>query len=200
MASKKRASRKGATRKRATKIMLIRHAEKPAKDSTPFGVTAKGERSKESLEVRGWQRAGALANLLAPTNGRPQHPSLAKPKFLYASKPLRRRGSRRPVETLIPLAQKLAVRINTSFPRSEVESMLEDVMSSKGVVLICWQREYIPEIASHILDNGNVTPPDWPDDCYDMIWVFDLHPSRMKYTFKQVPQRLLAGDLTTPIK
>src|SRR5688500_19544554 len=49
--------------KRATKIMLIRHAEKPAKDGAPFGITAKGERSKESLEVRGWQRAGALANL-----------------------------------------------------------------------------------------------------------------------------------------
>src|SRR6185503_21237527 len=97
--------------RRATKIMLIRHAEKPAKDSTPFGVTAKGERSKESLEVRGWQRTGALANLLAPTNGRPQHISLAKPQFLYASKPLRRRGSRRPFETLVPLAQKLAIRI-----------------------------------------------------------------------------------------
>jgi hypothetical protein len=186
--------------KRATKILLIRHAEKPAKDGAPFGITAKGERSKESLEVRGWQRAGALANLLAPTNGRFQHPSLAKPQYLYASKPMRRKGSRRPMETLMPLAQKLAVRIHSNFQRAEYESMVEEVVLSKGVVLICWQREYIPDIASLILGNDRIAPPEWPDDCYDMIWVFDLLPSRLKYSFKQVPQKLLEGDLTTPIK
>lgn len=180
--------------------MLIRHAEKPAKDSAPFGVTAKGERSKESLEVRGWQRAGALASLFAPTNGRFQHSSLGKPQFLFASKPLRRRGSRRPVETLTPLAQKLALRINSSFQRAEIESMLDEVVSCKGVVLICWQREYIPEIASLILGNDRIAPGIWPEDCYDMIWVFDLLPSRLKYKFKQVPQILLGGDLLTPIK
>jgi hypothetical protein len=186
--------------KRATKIMLLRHAEKPAKDSPPYGVTPEGERSKESLEVRGWQRAGALANLLAPLNGRLQHAALAKPQFLFASKPLRRKGSRRPVETLTPLAQKLAIRINSSFPRSDFESMLEEVFACNGVVLICWQREYIPQIAAHILGNKKIVPPDWPEDCFDMIWVFDLVRSSSKYTFKQVPQKLLGGDLNTPIK
>lgn len=180
--------------------MLIRHAEKPAKDSAPYGVTAEGERSKESLEVRGWVRAGGLANLLAPTNGRFQHTSLAKPQFLFSSKPLRRKGSKRPLETLTPLAQKLAIRINSSFQRSEFQDMLEEVFSCKGVVLICWQREYIPEIASYILGNKKIAPQDWPEDCFDMIWVFDLARSSSKYTFKQVPQKLLGGDLITPIK
>jgi len=188
------------TNKRATKIMLIRHAEKPAKDSAPYGVTAEGERSKESLEVRGWQRAGGLANLLAPTNGHFQHAALAKPQFLFASKPLRRKGSKRPLETLTPLAQKLAIRINSSFQRADFENMLEEVLACKGVVLICWQREYIPDIAAHILGNKKLSPKDWPEDCYDMIWVFDLARSSSKYTFKQVPQKLLGGDLTTPIK
>ena len=77
--------------------MLLRHAEKPSKDGTPFGITRKGERSKESLEVRGWQRAGALANLFAPASDHLQHRALATPHFLYASKPLRRKGSRRPL-------------------------------------------------------------------------------------------------------
>ncbi len=187
-------------RQRATKIILIRHAEKPAKDSEPYGVTAKGQRSKESLAVRGWQRAGALANLLAPTNGRFQHPSLAKPQFLYASKPLLRKGSRRPLETISPLAQRLAVRVNSNFPRYDVESMIDEVVLCKGVVLICWQREYIPEIASHILGDTKIAPPSWPEDCYDMIWIFDLVPSASKYKLKQVPQKLLAGDLITPLK
>jgi hypothetical protein len=175
--------------------MLIRHAEKPAKDAAPYGVTAAGERNKESLEVRGWQRAGALAILLAPTNGNFQNAALAQPQFLFASKPLRRKGSRRPIETLTPLAQKLGVRINSSFPRSDFESMLDEVFSCKGVVLICWQREYIPEIASYILGSKKIAPSDWPEDCFDMIWVFDLVRSSAKYTFKQVPQKLLAGDL-----
>ncbi len=180
--------------------MLIRHAEKPAKDSAPFGVTADGERNKESLEVRGWQRAGALANLFAPNNGHFQHASLAKPEFLFASKPLRRKGSRRPLETVTPLAQKLALRINSSFQRSDFESMLEEVFSCKGVVLICWQREYIPDIASYILGNKKIAPSNWPEDCFDMVWVFDLISSSSKYTFKQVPQKLLKGDLISPIK
>ena len=186
--------------RRATKIMLIRHAEKPAKDSAPYGVTAEGERNKESLEVRGWQRAGGLVNLFAPANGHIQHASLAKPQFLFASKPLRRKGSRRPLETITPLAQKLALRINSNFPRFDIGSMLEEVFLCKGVVLICWQREYIPGIASYILENNNVAPQNWPEDCFDMIWVFDLLHSSSKYSFKQVPQKLLGGDLSAPIK
>ena len=180
--------------------MLIRHAEKPAKDSAPFGVTADGERNKESLEVRGWQRAGALASLLAPNNGHFQHASLAKPQFLFASKPLRRKGSRRPIETLTPLAQRLGIRINSNHQRSELEKMIAEVTSCKGVVLICWQREYIPAIASVILGNKRIAPLVWPEDCFDMIWVFDLARSSSKYTFKQVPQKLLGGDLNTPLK
>ena len=179
--------------------MLIRHAEKPAKDSEPYGVTREGERSKESLEIRGWQRAGALAGLLAPSNNHFQHPSLAKPQFLYASKPLRRKGSKRPIETITPLAEKLAIKINTNFQRNAYESMLDEVFRCKGVVLICWQREYIPEIASYILGKKKVAPKSWPEDCFDIVWVFDLDRSSSKYKFKQVAQKLLAGDLATPI-
>jgi hypothetical protein len=186
--------------RRSTKILLIRHAEKPAKDSPPFGVTLNGDRSKESLEVRGWQRAGALTHLLAPPDGRFQHAALAKPQFLYASKPVKRRGSRRPIETIIPLAEKLRIEINAEYRRSEFESMLDDAFSHKGVVLICWQREYIPEIASYILNSDRIAPAEWPEDRFDMFWVFDLQSSTGKYKFKQVPQRLLSGDRVTQIR
>lgn len=186
--------------RQATKIMLIRHAEKPAPDLTPHGVTLEGVREKESLSVRGWQRAGALANFFAPTDGHFQDPSLARPQFLYASKPVKRKGSRRPVETITPLAEKLAIRINTNFPRFEVESLLEEVFLCDGVVLISWQREYIPQIAEHILGNKTVVPQDWPEDRFDVVWVFDRDPSSALYGFKQVPQRLLMGDWATPIK
>jgi hypothetical protein len=186
-------------RRSAAKIMLVRHAEKPDKDFAPYGVTPKGERSKESLQVRGWQRAGALITLFAPPNGQ-FNSSLAKPQFFYASKPLRRKGSRRPIETITPLAEKLAIKINSDFPRSDFESMLEEVFSCRGVVMICWQREYIPDIALKILDDRKIAPVDWPEDRFDMIWVIDLDRSSGRYKFKQVPQKLLIGDLGTPIK
>src|SRR5215211_6707860 len=109
--------------RQATKIMLIRHAEKPLSDPPPYGVTSDGEREKESLTIRGWQRAGALTTLFAPANTF-QDPSLARPQFLYASKFIKRNGSRRAVETLTPLAEKLAIRINSNFPREELKDML----------------------------------------------------------------------------
>ena len=185
--------------RRATKIMLLRHAEKPAKDDVPYGVTRKGERSKESLEVRGWQRAGALANLFVPATDH-LHRALATPQFLYASKFLRRKGSRRPLETITPLAEKLSLKINTDYQRFQLVSLIEDVFSRKGVVLICWQREFIPHIASLIVDSKKIAPREWPEHRFDMIWVFDLVRSSGTYKFRQVPQELLAGDLTTPIK
>lgn len=185
---------------RATKIILLRHAEKPAKDGGPYGVNRKGERNKESLTVRGWQRAGALTNLFVPANGHLQHPSLATPKFLYASKPLLRKGSRRSLQTIMPLGEKLGIKVNSEYQRAEFESLLDEVFVCPGVVLICWQREYIPNIASLILRSKKAAPADWPEDRYDMIWVFDLHRSTSTYRFTQIPQLLLSGDSTTPIK
>lgn len=187
-------------RRQAFKIMVIRHAEKPSHHPPPYGVTPEGERESESLSVRGWQRAGALATFFAPTNGPFSDPSLAGPQFLYASKPTRRNGSRRPVETITPLAEKLAIRINSNFPKVETREMLDEVFLCAGVVLVCWQQEFIPKIANYILGDRTTAPQDWPDDRFDMVWVFDLDPATGRYGFRQVPQRLLMGDWATPIK
>lgn len=185
---------------KATKIMVMRHAEKPAKDGAPYGVTLEGDRNKESLQPRGWLRAGALANLFAPANGKVQNAALAKPQFLYASKPLPRKGSRRPFQTILPLAEKLAVPTNMHYERSDIEGVMEEIFSCRGAVLMCWQREYIPQIASYILGTEKDVPRLWPEYRFDMIWVFDLDRRTGRYTFKQIPQRLLMGDSTTPIK
>src|SRR5213596_3394113 len=98
--------------RRATKIMLIRHAEKPSPSTPSHGISHEGERVKECLTIRGWQRAGALAILFAPPNGSGQIPNLAKPHFLFASKPLKRGGSQRALQTLTPLAEKLGMKVN----------------------------------------------------------------------------------------
>jgi broad specificity phosphatase PhoE len=48
------------------KIMVIRHAEKALPGGVISGVNEAGGPDPNSLSVRGWQRAGALAKLLAP--------------------------------------------------------------------------------------------------------------------------------------
>ena len=103
------------------------------------------------------------------------------------------------METITPLAEKLRREINLSFPRFDYKNMVKEVVSRKGVVLICWQREYIPEIAEEILGK-KTAPSDWPEDCFDVIWVFDLDRRTSTYKFKQVPQRLLIDDSRTTIK
>ncbi|MDQ3806320.1 MAG: histidine phosphatase family protein [Acidobacteriota bacterium] len=186
--------------RRASKIMLIRHAEKPPHSPPPYGVTDEGERESESLTVRGWQRAGALAVLFAPAGGSFQDPALAEPQFLYASKPKKRNGSRRPLETITPLAEKLAIRINANFPKPDADEMLEEAFLCDGVVLVCWQQEFIPQIANRILGDTTTAPQDWPEDRFDMVWVFDRDDATGRYDFKQVPQNLLLGDWAIPIR
>ena len=77
--------------------------------------------------------------------------------------------------------------------------MLEEIFMCAGVVLISWQQEYIPQIANYILRSKMMSPQDWPDDRYDMVWVFDRDPNSDQYSFHQVPQNLLMGDWATPI-
>ena len=189
-----------ANTRRAAKIMVIRHAEKPSDSPPPHGVTAEGEREDESLIVRGWQRAGALAALLAPSDMSFPDPALAVPHLIYASKPTKRNGSRRPFETVEPLAEKLAIRVNTNYPKVEFDEMLEEVFLCAGVVLISWQHEFIPKIANRVLGDRTTAPQDWPEDRYDLIWVFDREPSTGLYSFTQVPQNLLMGVCAVPIR
>src|SRR5580700_7079068 len=71
------------------------------------------------------------------------------------------------------------------------------VRSSSGVVLICWEHNHIPVIASSLpVVSGTAIPRKWPDDRYDVIWSFTLvpGPGPVRYIFGQIPQLLLAGD------
>ena len=75
----------------ATKIMIIRHGEKPSDDGSIHGVDPHGGHDPDELIVRGWQRAGALVRLFAPPNGAFSDHALATPENIFACGPNDRR-------------------------------------------------------------------------------------------------------------
>ena len=185
--------------------MVIRHAEKP--DGSIQGVDIDGSDGPENLVVQGWQRAGALARFFAPLNSQFQHVGIAQPKFLFASGPISKKvkkeggdgsKSERPEQTITPLSQLLDIRIDLSFAEGEEAQVAAAAAASDGVVLIAWQHEGIPAIADAIPGKTGVVPSSWPGARFDIVWVFDLQTDGT-YSFSQVAQQLLAGDLSTVI-
>jgi hypothetical protein len=197
-----------------SKVMIIRHGEKPTiKHQPPFGVTADGEQDWESLTVRGWLRAGALEALFAPSNGPPPKPALAKPSLIYASKP-RDPGvvapedddsskSKRPLQTVTPLASKLKIAPNLGYGKGDEAALVKDVLAQAGAILICWQHECIYEIARNLVGTNppeRAIPSKWPGDRFDLVWVLEsLSPGAGRWIFTQVPQQLLVDDKDTVI-
>jgi hypothetical protein len=173
--------------------MLIRHAEKPPDNPPPNGVTMDGQPDIESLTVRGWQRAGALACLFAPSFGTRRGHQLAEPRYLYASNP-RKHRSKRSRQTLTPLARKLGLEINADFTPGEEQELASHARSRGGVVLVCWRHQHLPALAHHLLGDETTAPQEWSEDRYDLVWVFDLDPATDTYRFSQVAQNLLHGD------
>src|SRR5919206_2862910 len=147
----------------APQIMLIRHAEKPPDSPPPHGVSVDGQPDVESLTVRGWQRAGALACLFAPTSGARYGHRLAEPRYLYASNP-RKHRSKRSRQTLTPLARKLGLEINADFTPGEEEALADHARSRGGVVLICWRHQHLPALAQQLLDDHATAPQHWSED------------------------------------
>ncbi|HET7234265.1 MAG TPA: hypothetical protein VFJ16_29905 [Longimicrobium sp.] len=181
------------------KIMVIRHAEKPADTPPPQGVNADGDADPESLIAQGWQRAGALACLFDPARGPLQAPELATPQTIFAAGVGHHSHSERPTQTVTPLAARLGLQINGSYLKGYESEMVSAALAQEGVVLIAWQHEAIPAIANQIVGNDTTVPQTWPGDRFDLVWVFDWNAGAESYTFTQVPQLLLAGDSPDPI-
>lgn len=183
----------------APKIMLIRHAEKPAENPPPHGVDPDGDHESESLTVRGWQRAGALAVLMAPSAGPLQNSALETPRFVFASKLDKDNGSDRPQQTVTPLVDKLgkAVRVNFELGIGEESDLAARAMACDGPVLISWAHGEIPDIVKGLSlskKTAATVPEEWPDERFDLVWVFDLDPTSHEYRFSQQPQLVLSGD------
>lgn len=168
------------------KIVIIRHGEKPP----PVGIKEDGREDEHSLTVRGWQRAGALASYFCyPRDG-----AIACPTRVYAPPKHGKAGDHgRPYQTVSPVAARLNAAIDTRFELDHETELVADLLTRSGVVLIAWEHKRLHTIANAILGDATTAPQIWPDDRFDVVWIFDRDATG-KYTFDQRPQLLLAGD------
>ncbi|GAC1572392.1 MAG: hypothetical protein NVS3B7_03080 [Candidatus Elarobacter sp.] len=174
-----------------TQVLLIRHGEKPPKTGLPMGIKEDGSEDHQSLVVRGWQRAGALA----PYFWAPLDPALRRPTVVFSPPIDGKDGDHgRPYQTIAAVALRLGVQPVIDHVLDRETELVADVRTREGVALIAWEHKRIPRIANALLDDETTAPQQWPDDRFDVVWVFDLDASSARYRFSQVPQLLLGGD------
>jgi hypothetical protein len=198
-------------------IYIIRHGEKPADpqavapgqspsaSTPPFGVDVQGNQDLHSLLPRGWQRSGALAGLFDPATGPLQAglqtpATLLSPSFGDAGKT----AEQRTYQTIEGLSDRLGLAIVSAYAEGDEPQLAAAVVSQySGVVLICWEHDHIPSLASSLpAVAGTAIPQTWPGDRFDVIWTFALVPgaATAQYIFGQIPQQLLSGDADTVIQ
>jgi hypothetical protein len=178
-------------------VMVIRHAEKPLAETPPHGVTVDGVNDPRSLTPRGWQRAGALVPYFVGTDGGIGTSRLPVPGQLIASRIGLNSSSARPLETVQPLASRLGLTVDTRFLKGDTGPLAQALAKIDGVALVSWEHHVIPSIGAALIGRPGIVPTTWPDERFDVVWVFERHGG--EFTFRQVPQLLLGGDIADPI-
>ena len=161
------------------RIILLRHAEKPADEADIH------------LSERGRQRAAALADWA--TNS-PAWKTNDRPAAIFACKPTAKAPSLRSIETVTPLAARLSLRVQTQFfPKNFApfaRQILDDPALNGQTVVICWTRDELPQLAEAFgVAPGSVV---CKSKTFDRLWVVTFRDKRAVVT--RLPQKLLSGD------
>jgi len=158
---------------RPDQVIIIRHGEKPEK---PEG---------DDLNQKGRERAGALAAFF-------QGGEIGTPVAIYAQGVLGKHHSRRPMETVEPLARALKLTVH-AIDHDEFAAMAKEILTTPEyngkIVLISWDHKGIPDVATAL---GVANPPAWPKQVFDRLWIVHLKDGTA--TLQNAPQRLLYGD------
>ena len=142
-------------------VILLRHGEKPAHGDT--------------LSPKGFARAVELVQFFTEENLPFQ---LQTPTAVFAQRSSKNHSSTRPVQTVALLANTWQIPLYTQYSRGDYKSMVEKVANnfSSGMVLVCWDHEHLPAIAS---DFGVKNAPSWPGSVYNWVWVIDFSGSEV---------------------
>jgi hypothetical protein len=180
--------------------LLMRHAEKPDARAGIGGVDEQGRADPRALSVRGWQRAGALARWLAPADAAAP---FGRPAVLRSASTTAVNKSRRPMLTLLPLAQRLGLAtVQDDLDSNDPEAAADALAGASGTVVVAWRQDTLPALAAALAarlgaDAGAI-PSAWPEDRFDAVWLFERDATGA-WRFRQCLPQLLGGDPATPI-
>lgn len=137
-----------------SRLIIMRHAEKS------------GDRNDPHLSLPGRKRAEQLVHYLPATFGQPE--------FLMAARTSVR--SRRPVETLEPLAAALSLEVRAKFADNDAPALIETLRDKKRyrgkTGVICWRHSALPRLAASLGAASGAVPASWEDD--DYITIIDV--------------------------
>jgi hypothetical protein len=157
----------GAARGGPAEVLIIRHAEEPAKG--------------RHLNAPGRDRAAALTSLFP---GR-----FAAPTALFAPTPTKQ--SARSTETLEPLAAALHLHIDETYAEPQFRELARAISTraeyAGSHVMICWHHETIVDLAAAF---GVEQPPKWPRGQYDHVWRIRFAGGRASLTDEAQDLRL----------
>ena len=189
----------------ALTLFIIRHAEKPDESQPALGpgLMQNGTVDSELLVIRGWQRAGAWDSLFGAGLGGKDYPPPAK---IYAATPGAAGDpdhgpSRRPAETIAPLAARLGVIPDENIAKGDEKHLVKKVLEQDGVVLVCWEHKAIVEdiLPRLPVSNSGDLPSKWSGDRFDVVLRFDRAKSTDQLVFKPLYPKLLSGDSDKPV-
>jgi hypothetical protein len=172
----------------ATKIMLIRHAEKP--DDKDGGVDQKGNADNHDLIVRGWQRAGALVQFFANPPDPNSHQA-AGDDFRHRTRHRKRKQA--------PAAHRDAAQAMAR--HCHRQHHCRRFRTRSGGQSDCQQRRGADRLASRKNSGDRQSDPakseraaEVAGDRFDVVWIFSRAAASDPWIFTQAPQLLLSGD------
>jgi hypothetical protein len=158
-------------------VFFIRHGEKPYPDN-------------KELSPRGAQRAtglvkhfAALAKKMGIKIG-----SVCAQRSAFEEKGRKGPTSKRPVDTVVPLAKALKLPGVTKYWPEDYPAMVRDIMAGGKAAVICWEHDALTEVAKAF-----GVKLVWPEGRYDVTYVLTWANGKPKLT--TTFQNLLPGDM-----
>jgi hypothetical protein len=134
------------------RVVLIRHGEKP-----PKGF---------NLSCRGFNRSLELPKVITSLFGIPD--------FIYV--PTLKSGntinSVRMYQTVVPLAVKYNLNVNTIHDQLDTAGVVDDIKKKSGTILLVWDlRNILPIVRNFGIDTKNLK---WHESDFDSVWIIDF--------------------------
>ena len=136
----------------ALRIVFVRHGEKPKKGN--------------NLTCEGFNRSLQLPNVLVTKFGVPNAVFVPALGLGEATK------HSRMFETVIPLAVKYNLSLNTAFEEKDFDKLAVSLKQEKGTVLVSWEHKAISGIVKSLGISQELV---WDDEDYDSIWIITFN-------------------------